>query len=75
MDCVPPLPRPALGSARNHADHAPPFDAASEQQTGQHYGINEPRAADSKPHGPCGLRDLVRPTMVFARGTEFLQRL
>jgi hypothetical protein len=36
----PPQQRPALGSARNHADHGPPFDAASEQQTGQHYGTS-----------------------------------
>ena len=70
-----PLPRtggPALGSALIHAD---PFDAASGQQTGQHSGINESRAADRKPYGPCGLRDLVRPTVVFARGTELPQRL
>ena len=72
-----PLPRtggPALGSALIHADHGPPFDAASGQQTGQHSGINEcctlrnneSRAADRKPHGPCGLRGLVRLTVVFA---------
>jgi hypothetical protein len=72
-----PLPHtggPALGSALNHADHGPPFDAASGQQTGQHSGINEcctlrnneSRAADRKPHGPCGLRGLVRLTVVFA---------
>jgi hypothetical protein len=58
-------PRSALpGITRTMAD-------ASEQQIGQHHGINEPRAADSKPHGPCGLHGLVRPTVVFARGTEF----
>ncbi len=64
-----PLPRtggPTLGSALIHAEHCPPFDAASEQQTGQHSGINESRAADSKPHGQCWLRGLVRPTVVFA---------
>ncbi len=64
-----PLPRtggPALGSALIHADYGPPFDAASGQQTGQLSGINKSRAADRKPHGPCGLRGLVRPTVVFA---------
>jgi hypothetical protein len=71
-----PLPRtggPALGSARIHADHGPPIRQAN--KTGQHNGIHEPRAADSKPHGPCGLRGLVRPTMVFVRCTELRQRV
>jgi hypothetical protein len=62
---APVAPRSALPAiTRTMAD-------ASEQQIGQHHGINEPRAADSKPHGPCGLHGLVRPTVVFARGTEF----
>ncbi len=73
-----PLPRTgghALGSALIHADHGPPFCAAGGQQTGQHSGINEPRAADRKPHGPCGLRGLVRQTVVFVRGTGLQQLL
>jgi hypothetical protein len=44
-------------------------------KTGQHNGINEPRAADSKSHGPCGLRGLLQPTVIFARCTELRQRV
>jgi hypothetical protein len=72
-----PLPRsggPALGSARIHEDHGPPFDTASEQDRPTQRN-NQAQAPDSKPHGQCGLRGLVRSTVVFARCTELRQRL
>jgi hypothetical protein len=67
MDCArtvlagpyrPPLaPRSVLpGFTRTMA----PRSIRQASKTGQHNGINEPKAAESKPHGPCGSRAVYR---------------
>jgi hypothetical protein len=56
---------PALSSVRNHADTHRPFDA-SEQQTGQHRGINEPRAVGTSV-GLCRISIGLRPARTASR--------